>query len=285
MSTPLETKSKTPRAVMFLTGSKRKIKATVFGIIFLAVLFLIGFIRGQYVAPIIMYHSVNPDAVAENRLAVPTEAFERQMRFLKEHHYNVLSLESLAGLIKEKKKIPRKSIAITFDDGYKDNYIYAFPILKKYNLPATMFIIVDEVGRPQADRLSWDEIKTMQDSGIITFGSHTLGHEHLPDIKSEQDLKKQIFDSMGILEEKLNKKITIFSYPNGGFNDRVRRIVIDAGYKLAVATNPGKKFANDDIFALKRLRISANCNNLFVFWVETSGYYNFMREHRQRHKK
>jgi len=56
-----------------------------------------------------------------------------------------------------------------------------------------------------------------------------------------------------------------------------------AGYKLAVVTNPGKEFANDDIFALKRLRISANSNNLFVFRIETSGYYNFIREY--RHKK
>lgn len=259
---------------------KRKIKATVFGIIFLALLFLIGFVRGQYVTPIIMYHSIDPNATAENRLAITPENFQRQMRFLKNHHYTVLPLESLAGLIKEKKRIPSKSIAITFDDGYKDNYIYAFPILKKYNLPATIFIIVNEIGRP--DRLSWDELKAMQDSGLITFGSHTLGHEHLPDIKSEQDLQKQIFDSKGILEEKLNKEITIFSYPNGGFNDRVRQLVIDAGYKLAVATNPGKKFANDDIFALKRLRISATSDNLFIFWVETSGYYNFMREHRHK---
>lgn len=280
MPTPLETKSKAPRAVMFLTGRKRRIKAVVFGIIFLGVLFLIGFVKGQYVAPIIMYHSIDPNATAENRLAITPENFQRQMSFLKNHHYNVLTLESLASLIKEKKRIPSKSIAITFDDGYKDNYFYAFPILKKYNLPATIFIIVNEIGRP--DRLSWDEIKEMQDSGLITFGSHTLGHEHLPDIKSEQDLKKQIFDSKSILEEKLNKKITIFSYPNGGFSDRVRRLVIDAGYKLAVATNPGKKFANDDIFALKRLRISATSDNLFVFWVEISGYYNFMREHRHK---
>ena len=85
-----------------------------------------------------------------------------------------------------------------------------------------------------------------------------------------------------ILEEKLGRRINAFSYPAGRFNDRIRQLVMAAGYKLAVATNPGKKFADDDIFALKRLRISANSNNLFIFWVETSGYYNFMREHRHK---
>jgi len=263
--------------------SKRRVLITFFGIAILLSGCLVSFICGQYVVPIAMYHSVNPGALPRNMLAVSAATFERQMRFLKSHHYNVLTLESLATLIKEKKKIPHKTIAITLDDGYKDNYIYAFPVLKKYNLPATMFIITDEVGR--VDRLSWDEIKTMQDSGIITFGSHTLGPEPLINIKSEQDLKKQIFDSKKILEEKLGRPINAFSYPEGRFNNRIKQLVMEAGYKLAVATNPGRKFASDDIFALKRLRISANSNNLFIFRIETSGYYNFIREYRRKHKK
>ncbi len=261
--------------------SKRKALITFFGIAILLSGCLVSFIRGQYVVPIAMYHSVNPVMRQEIKLLIVSpETFERQMRFLKSHHYNVLPLESLATLIKNKKKILPKTIALTFDDGYKDNYIYAFPILKKYHLPATMFIITDEVGR--ADRLSWDEIKTMQDSGIITFGSHTLGPEPLINIKSEQDLKKQIFDSKKILEGKLGRPINAFSYPEGRFNDKIRQLVVDAGYGLAVAGNPGKKFANDDIFALKRLRISENANNLLIFWVETSSYYNFIREYRHK---
>lgn len=74
--------------------------------------------------------------------------------------------------------------------------------------------------------------------------------------------------------------VNAFSYPEGRFNDRIRKLVINAGYKLAVATNPGKKFPSDDIFALKRLRISSTSNNLFVFWIETSGFYTFVKEHR-----
>jgi len=260
--------------------SKRKVLITLFGVIVLLSACLVNFIQGKYVVPIAMYHSVNAGASPENRLAISTQAFERQMHFLKYHHYNVLPLESLATLIKARKKIPPKTISITFDDGYKDNYIYVFPILKKYRLPATVFIITDEVGRH--DRLSWDEIKEMQDSGIIIFGSHALGPEPLINIKSEQDLKKQIFDSKKILEEKLGRRINAFSYAGGRFNDRIKQLVMTAGYKLAVAANPGRKFANDDIFALKRLRISATSNNLFVFWIETSGYYNFIREHRHK---
>lgn len=257
---------------------KRKRLVIILGVIFLLSFFLVNFTQQKYIVPIVMYHSVNPDAVPENRLAVTPEAFERQMHFLKRHRYNVLPLEKLATLIKEGKKIPYKTIPITLDDGYKDNYIYAFPILKKYNLPATIFIIINEVGRP--DRLSWDEIKVMQNSGIITFGSHTLGPEPLVNIKSDEELKKQIFESKRILEEKLEREVGIFSYPSGAFNAKIRQLVIDAGYKSAVATNPGRKYPDDDVFALKRLRISSSSNNLFVFWIETSGIYTFIKEHR-----
>lgn len=259
---------------------KYKIKTSIFAAVVLLLFLLVSFIRANYVVPILSYHSVTPGADPKSRLAITPETFQRQMRFLKIHRYNVLPLEETVTLIKEKKKIPRKTVVITFDDGYKDNYIYAFPILKRYNLPAIIFIITNEVGRP--DRLNWAEIKEMHGSGLIGFGSHALGPEPLINIKPSEDLKKEIFDSKKILEEKLGCRINAFSYPEGRFNDRVRQLVMDAGYKLAVATNPGKKFANDDIFALKRLRISKNANNLFVFWVETSGFYNFMREHRHK---
>jgi peptidoglycan/xylan/chitin deacetylase (PgdA/CDA1 family) len=202
------------------------------------------------------------------------------MHFLKNQRYNVLSLETVANLIKERKRIPAKTVAITFDDGYKDNYIYAFPVLKKYRLPATIFVIINEVDRD--DRLNWNEMKVMQDTGLIAFGSHTLGPKPLVEIESEKEVKRQIFDSKKILEEKLGLPVIAFSYPEGRFNDKIKELVIAAGYRLAVTTNPGKKFANDDVFALKRLRISETARNLFVFWIETSGFYNFIREHRHK---
>jgi len=219
----------------------------------------------------------------EYGLSVSIKALERQLHFLKKNHYNVLPLEDLADLIKNKKKIPPRTIALTFDDGYRNNYTNAFPIIKKYNLPVAIFVIVEEIGRP--DRLSWDEIKVMQDSGIVTFASHAVGPEPLINIKSEEELKRQIFDSKKILEEKLKCAVRMFSYPEGRFNSHIRQLVIDAGYKLAVTTNPGKGYLNDDIFALKRLRVSERSNRAFVFWIKTSGFYTFMKENRFRSKR
>lgn len=261
---------------------KRKTLITVFGILIFSIFLITNFISQQYVVPILMYHSVNPNARPENRLTVSVNSFERQMRFLKDRRYNVVPLESLIDLIKDKKRIPKNTVVITLDDGYRDSYIYAFPILKKYNLPATVFVIIDEIGRAQGDRLSWDEIKIMQGSGLITIGSHALGPEPLINIKSEQELKRQIFDSKRTLEERLAQPINAFSYPEGRFNDKIKQLVIDAGYKIAVATNPGKRFSNKDIFALKRLRVSSTADSLFVFWIQASGFYNFIREHRRK---
>lgn len=232
----------------------------------------------QYAVPILMYHSVNPVSDKErNRLIVPADVFERQMRFLKEHHYNVVSLDSLIPFLEAKKKVPSKTVAITFDDGYKDNYTYAFPVLKKYQLPATVFIIVREVGRSQGDRLSWGQIKEMQDSGLVNIGSHAIGPDPLYKMKTEGELRRQIFDSKKILEDELGREVSAFSYPEGMFDQHMRELVKEAGYKMAVATKPGKEYANDDLFALKRQRVSANSGDGIVFWAQASGYYQFFK--------
>lgn len=266
--------------------SKRK-KLIISIVLFLSLsgLILTFFMRQLYIAPIIMYHSVNPHAAAQNRLSVSVRSFERQMRFLKTHRYNVLPLEDLAALIRDRKRIPPKTIAITFDDGYRDVYLYAFPVLKKYNLPATLFLIINEIGRPQNDRLSWDEVKVMRDSGIIFFGSHAMGPEPLVKINSEEGLKREIFASKKTLEEKLGRRVVMFSYPEGMFNAKIKQLVRDAGYRVAVATSPGRRFPNDDPFVLKRLRISSTSDSLLVFWVETSGYYTAMREYQRQRKQ
>lgn len=252
-------------------------------LLFLGLIFTAGFYfiySRYYVAPIVMYHSVIPAVPKAYRLAVSTKTFQRQMSFLKSHKYNIVPLETLAAMVRDKQKIPPKTIAITFDDGYKDNYTFAFPILKRYKIPATIFVITREIGRP--DRLSWEEIKEMSDSGLVTIGSHATGPDPLIKIKSDKELKSQIFDSRRILTQKLGKMANVFSYPEGMFNEKIRNMVIACGYKAAVATSPGKKYPNDDVFALKRLRISENAGNLFVFWFETAGIYTFIKE--RRHK-
>lgn len=248
-------------------------------VVFVGLLVLINiavsFKNIAYIPPVLIYHSILPGSPKDS-LTVSIDAFERQMHFLKSRHYNVVPLISLADLIKNKKKIPPRTVAITFDDGRKDNYTYAFQILKKFSLPATIFIIVNEVAR--ADRVDWEEILQMKGSGVIDIGSHTLDHIYLTKEKSAQEVRRQVFESKKVLEERLKSPVTSFSYPVGGFSPAARQAVVEAGYSLAVAISPGKRFAKDDVFLLKRIKITEKDKNEFIFWFKCSGYYTFLKE-------
>jgi peptidoglycan/xylan/chitin deacetylase (PgdA/CDA1 family) len=260
--------------------SRRKL-ALIAGLV-IAVLFGVAKAGERaYTPPILMYHSVAPGADFSNRLNVSPESLEKQMHFLRRLGYNIVTVEELAGVLRRGEKIPPRTVAITFDDGYKNNYTYAFPVLKKYRIPVTLFIIVNEVGRPQNDRLDWSEIEEMQKSGLVIIGSHALGPDPLIKLTDEQ-VVSEIFDSKKALSDRLGVEVGVFSYPEGMYTPRIKQLVKEAGYTTAVATNPGKASAGDDIFALKRLRIGPSADNLFVFWLESSGFYTFIKEHRKK---
>lgn len=233
--------------------------------------------KAQYVVPIVMYHKIDGNSAA-SRLSVSPESFKAQMSFLKTHKYNVVKLEDLAGMVRGN-KLPPKTIAITFDDGYENNYVNAYPVLKGLGLPATIFIIPAMIGND--GYLTWDQVMEMSESGIITIGSHSLSHSWLPSL-AVQELDREIIDSKRSIESHIGKDADTFSYPLGGFNENVREKVIKAGYKIAVATNPGKKYPKHDLFAMKRLRISSTSDNLFVFWFEITGFYTWIKEHRDK---
>ncbi len=242
--------------------------------LFLLAVITIAFIAPyNYVVPIIMYHNVDGNA-EESKLSVSPESFEKHMWFLKKFKYNVISLEELILLMRDKKPIPSKTIVITFDDGYKNNYTNAYPALKKYGLPATIFVIVKEIAK--SGYMNWDELREMSDNKI-TIGSHTMGHAYLTSL-DDKTLMDELVVSKKVLEKQLGKEVKVMSYPLGGFNKKVQRATKDAGYIGACATNPGKKHRSDDIYALKRVRISRTSDSLLVFWIETSGLYTWIKE-------
>lgn len=246
------------------------------GLGFALILSIMLFLKNTYVIPVIMYHSIDYNDKL-TKLSVSPESFARQMEFLSKHHYNVVGLDKVASYLEKKEKVPPKTVAITFDDGFYNNYKYAYPVLKKYNLPATIFIITGWVGKP--GYVGWNELREMADSGLITIGSHTKSHLWLPAMGT-RFLKKELEESKEILEQKLNRKVDTFCYPVGAFDKRVKDAVKKAGYVCAAATNPGRFAPSDDIYEIKRIKISRTSDNLFVFWIETSGWYTWIKEHR-----
>lgn len=228
----------------------------------------------QYHPAILMYHKISATEPATSALNVQPFYFEQQMKFLKEHHYNILPVEELAILIKTHQHIPRKTVAITFDDGFENNFTNAYPILKKHDIPATIFLVTSWIGKEGF--LSWDEIKEMTQHHI-QFGNHTLSHAHLPSL-TLKDATQEIETNEKILISKLSHLSSVFCYPFGGYSKELQELLQKDGYTSAVATSPDGQSALDDPYAIRRIRISHTSNSLFIFGIETSGYYGFIRQ-------
>ena len=252
------------------------IQASLVTLVCLAAIGAVVFLKTAYVVPVMMYHSVD-EKERITKLSVAPDNFESQVEFFHKNRYNVVGLDKIVGYIEKKEKIPPRTVAITFDDGYYNNYKYAFPVLRKYRLPATIFMITGKIGRD--GWCGWKELKEMSDSGLITIGSHTRSHKWLPSLGTKE-LKEELAVSKAMLEKGLGKRIDYLCYPAGAHNDRVKRMAKEAGYLAAVGTNPGRKSRPDDIYAIKRVKISRTSRNHFVLWFETSGYYTWVKEHR-----
>lgn len=256
--------------------------------IFVSLLIWLGYLLlGGRDAAILMYHSIGEPGLSKTEtINVSEEAFQRQMKFLRDHHCHVISLLELADLLEHKKKIPPRTVVITFDDGYENNYTKAFPVLKKYGFPATIFVIADFLGQEQRiykhphvfKFMSVAMVREMSGSGLITIGSHTKSHIYLPDIKDSALLRDEIEGSRRVLEKILGKPVGVFCYPKGGYTPEIERLVRQAGYKAAVTTFPHHGFAGSDIYALKRIKITESSKDLSIFFIETSGYYMRMKE-------
>jgi peptidoglycan/xylan/chitin deacetylase (PgdA/CDA1 family) len=256
-----------------------KKKILVISLVVAAIAVAVGgkvFLDRAYVVPVLMYHSVDHNDKL-TKLSVSPESFEKQMKFLHDNKYNVVGLDKIIDYLQKKEKVPPRTVAITFDDGYYNNYRYAYPVLKKYAMPATIFVIVGKIGQP--GWLGWKEIREMSGSGIVTIGSHTVSHLWLPTMGTVY-LKKELADSKRQLESHLGRSVDFFCYPIGAHDERVKNLVKEAGYACAVATNPGRLKPAYDIYAIKRVRISRSSDNLLVFWFEISGFYTMVKEYR-----
>ena len=214
--------------------------------------------------PILMYHMVcETDDPKEKRYCCHPTAFKKQMAYLKRAGYLVIGLDDLINSIINGTTLPQKSIAITFDDGFADNYENAFPVLKKYGFPATVFVVsrlagrtnewMQEEGFPARKLSGWKELKDMSENGI-TMGSHTTTHPSLIDIEVGS-ARHEIINSKSELEEALGKPVHFFAYPYGLLNEQVEKLVVEAGYLGACSTRTGFNSERENPFALRRIEV------------------------------
>lgn len=210
-------------------------------------------------AAILMYHSVNHNEVF---FTVSPDNFKKQIDYLNKKKYNVVSLVSLADYL-AKKDIPAKTIVLTFDDGYKDNYFNVFPLLKKYKFPATIFLSTGFIGKEKKSAgvllpmLNWEEIEEMHRSGLVDFQPHTINHLKLTKV-SLNEAEREILESRDIVEKNLNKKCHFFAYPYGDCNEGIMEILSKSGFKGALALREGLISNNSDLLSLKRNSIDSS---------------------------
>jgi len=208
--------------------------------------------------PIFYYHYIgnnpNPADKIRDTLSVTPDKFESQMSLLASNGYNAISLDSLYAALKGG-LLPPKPVALTFDDGYIDFYLNAYPILRKYNLHATVFIPTGLVG--QGYYLNWSQIKEMDASNLISFEAHSVNHVNLASLNQDQ-VKFQVFQSKQVLESQLGKPINFFAYPYGGSNEMVWQVVKQAGFLAALGTWGSSIESEGTIFDMPRIRVSSS---------------------------
>lgn len=212
---------------------------------------------GAIEVPILIYHSVRPHGPEESFLQkyydVSPDSFTRQMEYLKNHDHTVISFDYLVQALKENITLPEKSIVITFDDGWRSQYSYAFPVLRKYKYTATFFIYTDGIGHDYF--LDWDQVRVMNNSGM-TIGGHTESHPYLVGITDPEVLREEIIGGKRIIEDRIGQPIEIFAYPYGHYSDKVIDIVKEAGYVAARSTYKGIHHTKDDLFKMKGIEVT-----------------------------
>lgn len=198
--------------------------------------------------PVLMYHAIAdvPTTPLTNLFVRPAE-LEAQLHYIADNGYQTVTFEDLDNI-----GAFSKPIMLTFDDGYKDNYDILFPLLKKYELKATIFVIADAVWN--SNSLSVENIAEMSQSGLVSFQSHTKSHSALTLLDRDQ-LVSELAESKAFIEGITGKPVTALSYPSGNVDAAVRDTAAEH-YSYAVLNTGGKFTCGDDPLMMDRVRIS-----------------------------
>ncbi len=204
--------------------------------------------------PIVMYHSVVDilPVSQSDGLKITKDNFTSQMKYLKDNDFHTLTMDEINDFLKNNKPIPKKSVALTFDDGYEDNYSNVYPLLKKYGFKATVFVVAKSIDGG-VNYLTSAQLKEMQQNGM-DIESGTDENVRLGSLTSNNQLAN-LKESKTILETLLNKKVNYVSYPFGSYNDQTLVEVNSAGYTLGLSRDGKWTYKTDGQFKLSRVYI------------------------------
>lgn len=213
--------------------------------------------------PVLLYHAVGPASEPAGPYVMPVARFESHMRWIRRLGYRPISLDDFLRCQRQRRFPPAKSVVITLDDGYEDNYRNAYPVLRRHDAPATIFLVSKSIargndwdaegtlaGRPM---MNWEQIEEMSANGIL-FGAHSQTHPKLTDI-DPAEATAEITGSRADIEAKLGKPVTAFAYPYGLHDEPVREMAKRAGYAAACTVDPGLNGIATPAWSLSRAEI------------------------------
>lgn len=204
------------------------------------------------IVPVLGYHSISDEPRDGTlRWSVSRGDFDEQMALLRERGRTALTASGYADLLRRHAALPPRPVVVTFDDGFADLVSAALPVLRRYDVRATAYVITSRLGTPTA--LDGDELAELRDAGV-EIGSHSDMHRPM-DTLAPAALRHETQASRARLEACLQAAVTSFAYPYGYYSREVRRAVVDAGYTSACAVKNALSHPGDDVFAIARVLV------------------------------
>lgn len=238
--------------------------------------------------PILMYHSVADEDESALQpyywIATTPAQFLRQMTWLHERGYRTASLAAAAGMLQTGEATVEKTVVITFDDGYRNFWQHAFPVLERFGFTATMFLPTASIGDRheifnRRECMTWGEVRQAQQRGI-SFGSHTVTHPQLHGLEPAR-IREEILQSRRTIEDKTGCAVDSFAYPyafpqtDKAFKTMLRGILEESGYRHGVCTQIGRAGAASDPLFLERLPVNS-ADDIPLLQAKLAGAYDWV---------
>lgn len=222
---------------------------------------------------VLQYHHVSEDTPPAT--SVSPDRFAEHMTWLADNQYRVLSMEKLLELLKQGDPLPDKTAVITFDDGYTSIHSAAWPVLKKYNWPFTVFVNSQHHDEKNSQYMSWEQLREMAKAGV-TIGNHSVSHGHMIRLQEGEKpavwrkrMEREIEDAQKRIDEEVGRQPKIFAYPFGEHNRDLEQLTADLGY-IAFAQHSGPIASFDTLQALPRFPFGGIYGDLKDFALKAS---------------
>jgi peptidoglycan/xylan/chitin deacetylase (PgdA/CDA1 family)/glycosyltransferase involved in cell wall biosynthesis len=213
--------------------------------------------------PILAYHAFTGSVERTSRFVVAEEAFIRQMQYLHDNGHHVITMAEFSALRIDGLLPPRKTVVLTFDDGYEDFARIAWPAMKKHEFRGTVFVVTNCVGRTNdwdsggelcgRRILSWKQVADLAAAGV-DIGSHTKTHPNLTKSRADKTWS-ELQGSAEDLQDRLGLRPVSFAYPYGDYNAETQDALTRTGYRTACTVKPGLNSPHDGLLEIRRIEI------------------------------